>query len=230
MPFGFGKKTSEAPPASVPAPSQAPVSATIDLGKRTGKISLDKGEKVSIEKTQEIQATVSWKSGTDYDVFALVQFQDGRVETVSQFGTTQRPRDFQTSVAGGAVRHCGDVKRPGKSGVADEQLVIRMTPEIKAVVPVAYSAKSNGTGSFSRYKVSLMIDNGAGDSVEIDARHANNDDNVYSCVPGIIRNTTDGVQIEYLELYSRRGSELRPIVTPEGKVVMDAGPENAYKK
>ena len=235
--FGLGKKsqTAQAPVASTPSP--APVSASapvsgpvIDLGKRSGVISLDKGQKVSIEKTPEVRATVSWRTGTDYDVFALVLFKDGHVETVAQFGTVSNPHDYQTSVAGGAVSHCGDVKRPGASGVADEQIVIRMNADIAAVVPVAYSAKSNGTGSFFRYKVAMSIDNGVGDSVVIDARHANNDDRVYSCVPGIIRNTQDGVQVEYLELYSARKSELRPIVTPDGQVVMDRGPENAFKK
>ena len=48
-------------------------SSTISLEKVTGKVSLNKGQKpVIIEKTPEITATVSWETGTDYDIYALV--------------------------------------------------------------------------------------------------------------------------------------------------------------
>ncbi len=225
----FGKNKTVAPAPAPPAPAAPATEAPkVDLGKKTGRISLEKGQRVSIEKTQEILATVSWKSGTDYDVYALVLFKDGHVETVSTFGTKDDPEGFTLSVANGAVRHQGDITRPTGS-FAVEVLEIRLTPEIAAVVPVAYSAQSNGSGSFHRYKVSLAIDNGAGTRVEIEAKNANRDDGIYTCVPGIIRNTPDGVVIDALELYSRRGSEHRPGLRADGVVVMDAGPVNVYK-
>jgi tellurite resistance protein TerA len=56
---------------------------------------------------------------------------------------------------------------------------------------------------------------------------------VYSCVPGIIRNTPAGVVVEPLELYSKRSSENRPKLElqPDGNVTvaMDRGPRNEYK-
>jgi tellurite resistance protein TerA len=48
-------------------------------------------------------------------------------------------------------------------------------------------------------------------------------------VPGIIRNTPDGVVIEALEQYSRHSSENRPVLNRDFTVTMDAGPKNAYK-
>jgi tellurite resistance protein TerA len=223
----FGKsKSTQVADTFLPAPTPAPA---VDLGKRTGKLSLEKGQKVSIEKTQEILATVSWPSSTDYDVFALVLFRDGHTETCATYGTTKNKNDIHMSVGNGAVRHRGDVVRPDSSGVAVEELEVRLNPDIVAVVPVAYSAKSNGTGSFYRYKVTMAIDNGAGTRVQIDAKHANDDDRIYTCVPGIIRNTSDGVQIEALELYSQRNNENRPVLLANGTIKMDAGPENASK-
>jgi tellurite resistance protein TerA len=81
--------------------------------------------------------------------------------------------------------------------------------------------------------VSLNIDNRSGTNIAISSENANNDDQVYTCVPGIIRNTPEGVVVEPLELYSKRSSENRPrlILGRDGnvRVEMDAGPRNEYK-
>lgn len=200
----------------------------LDLGKKSGAINLSKGSRVTIEKTPVVVATASWASDTDYDLYALVQMRDGRVLTVSTFGTDKDPSGFSETVLDGAVRHRGDVGR-GAQGRATETIEITMTDDVAAVYPVAYSAQSNGTGSFRRYQVSLGIDNRAGTEVTIESRNASDDDAVYSVVIGAIRNTPDGVEIEGLEQYSKPGSEKRPLVKPDGRVVMDAGPTNAYK-
>ena len=110
-----------------------------------------------------------------------------------------------------------------------ETIEINLTPQIAAVVPVVYSAQSNGSGSFRRYRVGMAIDNGGGDTVTIDATNASDDDAVYTCVPGIIINDPDGVRIQFLELYSAQGSENRPAIGEDLIVRMDAGPVNAFK-
>lgn len=211
---------------AVPAPAAAPPTQ-VNLAK--GKINLDKGQRVSMAKTAAITATVSWNSETDYDVYALVLFRDGHVETAAQFGTADNPY-FTPVVAAGAVRHCGDIGRDaGRRGRAVEKVEIRLNDDIVCVVPVAYSAQSNGTGSFHRYKVSLAVDNGAGDVVTVDARHAQRHDNIYTCVPAIVWNRAHGVEIDAVELYSRPNSEYRPLLDHRGQLTMDAGPLNLYK-
>jgi uncharacterized protein involved in tellurium resistance len=228
--FGLGKKDS-APAPAASTPQAAPVAAAaptkgLDLGKQSGKISLEKGSRVTIEKTQTIKARATWSSNTDYDLYALVVLKSGQVLTVSTFGSKAEPNPT-TTVLNGAVRHLGDVGR-GAKGVAEETIEINMTDDIDFVVPVAYSAQSNGTGSFRTYQVSLGINNGAGTEVVIDAKHANKSSTIYSVAIGVIRNTVDGVQIESLEEYSQPGSESRPAIV-NGKVVMDAGAVNLYK-
>lgn len=183
-------------------------------------------------------------------IFALVRYRDGRTETVSTFGTAERRSDFRLATADGAVRHSGDVGRTqaqaqrkgrrrkpvaaGDPGTGRETIEINLNPQIAAVVPVVHSAQSNGAGSFRRYRVSMAIDNGTadsggGDTVTIDASDASDDDGVFSCVPGIIINDSDGVRIQFLELYSAPGSEHRPLVGNDLIVAMDAGPVNAFK-
>lgn len=243
------------PPANAPASPaislRKPGIDAVDLGTRTGTINLRKGEQVTITRTPLIVATCTWPRATDYDIFALVRYRDGHTETVSTFGTAEHQHDFRTATADGAVRHGGDVgrlparskprgwrRKPTPAAVAPEvgreSIEITLNPQIVAVVPVVYSAQSNGDGSFRRYQVSMAIDNGSaehggGDTVTIDATSASDDDAVYSCVPGIIINDPDGVRIQFLELYSRPASENRPVVGGDLIVKMDAGPVNAFK-
>lgn len=174
-----------------------------------------------------IIASISWPPKTDYDVFALVRYRDGHVESVAQFGTSENA-DYQQRTKDGAVVHTGDVQR-GQGQKAEETIEIRMNAEILAVVPVVYSAQSNGLGSFFKYKVSMAIDNGQGTRIQVDAADGNKSRFVFSCVPGIILNTEHGVEVQSLELYSRRMSEKRPIITEDLTVKMDAGPVNVFK-
>lgn len=224
--FGFGKKNDSVPAAAVQNTSAAPAQGKIDLGKKSGTISLEKGSRVTIEKTPVITAKCEWSSNTDYDLYALVLLKDGRELVVSTFGSETQP-DPTPSVLNGAVRHMGDVGR-GVAGVAQETIEIKLTDEIEAVVPIAYSAQSNGTGSFRRYQVSLSLNNGQGTEVTIDSKNASKHWGIYSVAIGIIRNTPDGAVIESLEEYSRPHSENRPAFV-NGNLVMDAGAKNRYK-
>ncbi|WP_460604134.1 TerD family protein [Jatrophihabitans fulvus] len=268
------------PPSAPPTPSAAAPAGTLDLGKRTGRIDMVKGQRVSIEKSDLIVASIEWPPDTDYDVFALIHYADGHSETVATFGTDE-DESFSLTSSDGAVRHLGDVGRredddeddlppppdrvklPGESrkdrkareareaaerearlaalraeraaqaaaapAVVQERIEIRPHPGIVAITPVAYSAQSNGEGSFRRYRVSMAIDNGRGTTVRIDAANADDDDFVFSCVPGVIRVDGADVTVDAVEQYSASGSERRPVLAADGTVTMDAGPENDFK-
>lgn len=195
-------------------------------------VNMRKGDApISMSKTATITATATWSSSTDYDLYALVVGRDGNVHHVANFGAKNIPanpihRGVRLGVDAG--------RAAGASGAAVETLTIAFDDTIAAVIPVAYSAQSNGTGSFRRYKVALTVDNGAGEQVNISADNANNNDTIYTCVPAVIHNGADGrVWVEYLEAYSRPSSEDRPhaVLHPNGavEVRMDAGPRNEYK-
>lgn len=227
-------QTSKGPSSTVSAAdhkNNQPLKSSLNLEKVKGKINLEKGQKsVLIDKTPEITATVSWKSGTDYDIYALVYNKDGKQIDVAMFGAKGVPP--LQSFGNGAVEHMGDVGRNSKA-TKTEVIKLRLRDDILAVVPVVYSAQSNGTGSFYRYKVSMSIDNHDGTAVTISANNANNNDKIYTCVPGILYNTPEGVIISPLELYSKPNSESRPILKMGSsnmvEVIMDKGPKNNYK-
>lgn len=229
--FGVEVAEETATSSPVPPPTPAPAVFTPNFQKVTGAVNLSKNSApVIIEKTREITATISWKSGTDYDVYALVLLNDGRQIDVATFGADGvLPL---TSFDNGAVEHMGDVGRGGE-GDKEEVLKIRLNDRILAVVPVAYSARSNGTGSFFKYKVTMAIDNNQGTKVTIPAENANQDNKIYTCVPGMILNEPGGAVIVPLEYYSSPKSERRPKVYKREKgnvqVVMDDGPINNYK-
>ncbi len=208
----------------------------VDLTKAepvSGAVSLTKGGPtvVLIKDTRNVEATVSWRSGTDYDVYGLVLLKDGSSRSVATF----RARGVPACDYYNGVRHLGDVTAADarRREEVTETLSIVMDESIVAVVPVVYSARNNGTGSFHRYKVSLAVDDGRGTRVEVPADQANNDDRVYTCVPGIIYNTPDGVVVERRELYSKHNSEYRPVVKLDRRgnveIIMDQGPENLAK-
>lgn len=207
------------------------IPSSINFEKVKGNINLDKGQKaIIIDKTPEITATVSWETGTDYDIYALVYTKDGKQVDVAMFGAKGIPPLSQ--FGNGAVEHMGDVGRNSGS-VKKEVIKLRLTNDILAVVPVVYSAQSNGTGSFYKYKVSMSIDNHSGTSVTISSKNANNNNRIYTCVPGILHNTQDGVIINPIELYSKPNSEYRPALKLGSsnmvEVIMDQGPKNKYK-
>ncbi|HVI69737.1 MAG TPA: hypothetical protein VM581_04760 [Magnetospirillaceae bacterium] len=204
----------------------------INLTKESGGIKLTKD-------TGDVFSIIARWGRKDYDVYALVEYVDGHVEVVSCFGTTDAPHDFSMRTKDGAVVHVSGDKATSDHGGADlPQEVIRVTlnSNIRTVVPVVYSAKNSGTGSFKRYGVSTYVIAGAHDTVpqsapqmlRVEAVNASNNDNVYTFVPAAIINGPDGAQLLPLELYSRGGSELRPTVQ-NGRVSMDSGKENAAK-
>lgn len=222
----FNKK-----PKENAAPTSAPV-ATVDLtaappvvAKSNGLINLEKGSRIKIDKSPVIRAKATWSSKTDYDLYAIVLMKNGEQKVVSTFGSKEQPSPTPT-ILDGKIRHLGDVGR--QSTTAEETIEIVLTDDVAAVVPIAYSAQSNGTGSFYQYNVSLSLDNGQGTNVTIDAKHANKSSTIYTVAIGIIINTPDGVIIEGLESYSKPGSELRPAFV-KNEFFMDAGSRNLYK-
>lgn len=220
-------------PPPVPAASVAPVPPPAGVNFSKGAVTLTKGAgPVLLEKTPLVRLRVAWASGTDYEAYALVVLTSGEVVHIATFPAAGVPAKPQY---GDLVRHLGDrgrgdVRRGG--GQTEEIIEVRPAPEIAAVIPVAYSAINNGTGSFHKYRVTLSIENGA-DSVTIPADQAKKSSWIFTCVPGIVHNRPEGVLVERLELYSRRFSEHRPtaVLHPDGRVEvrMDKGPVNQFK-
>lgn len=214
-------------------------------------INLTKGASANLTKRSpnaKFTLTCSWSSDTDYDLYAIVLYRNGRTEHVALFNAVDPKKHkkvvipAQIRTADGAVSHRGDIRQPDASnspyrdtdaGISEEIIDVTLNDDILAVVPVAYSAQGNGTGSFRRYMVSMRVTGEDGQEIQVDASNASANETVYSCVPGVIKNGDGQVTVTNLELYSAPSSENRPEVSirnGETDIVMDAGPRNEYKK
>lgn len=196
-------------------------------------INMVKGDApVTLNKVHEFTVRMMWPARTDYDLGAELLYADGSTESLAMFGArenigyeipaTQVSKD-------GSVTHSGDVKRKLFGSSAEESLTIKVDPstQVVGIAPWAYSAQSNGTGSFRKYNVVLLVSDGT-NTVKIDARNISDSETVYTCVPAIIRIVDGAAVVSYSEVYSYRGSERRPAWVGT-KLTMDAGPRNNYK-
>ena len=212
---GNGKPSgAERPPDNIPKSGAEPSSKPV---------SLKKGEKVSLVKSGKyVTVENGWAAPQkDYDLKALVRYRDGRLIYV---GAANDDEVLQTPE--GAVRHGGDVQRPGES----EKIIIKWDPSIASVAVSSYSARENGTGSFYRYGVFVRITSGA-QVIEIPATGTNTNDRSYTLCFGeiLFGKNRDELTVSALELYSKPNSEHR-IGYRGDRVVMDIGPVGRFKK
>lgn len=196
--------------------------ATAVAAPASGKISLEKGQSISLDKTSSgtISAENGWSAkGKDYDLKALVRYKDG---TTVYVGAANK--DEKLSTREGAITHSGDAKKAGEL----ETITIKHHPDIASVALSSYSALENGAGSFREYGVYVNIKNGS-QTVGIDAKDASAKSSSYTlCFGEIVFNDDGTFTVTNLEMYSKGGSEKR-IAYKGDRVVMDAGPEGQPK-
>jgi hypothetical protein len=193
-------------------------------------INLTKGSSpVTLSKASRLGVKIMWPATTDYDAGCEILYKDGTTESIATFGARGVAALWRSR--NNTVRHSGDI---GRGGEVTAQEIVEIDPddEIVEITPWAYSAQSNGTGSFRRHAVSMEVSDGT-NTVRIDASNASSHDNIYTCVPGIIRFTSEGAEVEYAELYSDPRSEARPCYKKGGvfgkmRFTLD-GPRNNYK-
>lgn len=187
------------------------------------KISLKKGQKVSLAKNSGVPIIIEngWTAkGKDYDLKALVRYRSGKLLYVGAAND-----DELLCTPEGAVKHGGDVTNPGEL----EHIDITWHPDIASVAVSSYSAIENGTGSFHRYGVYVRIKNGS-QVIEIPAKDASADERSYTLCFGeiIYGETANSFEVSALEMYSAPNSEHR-IGYRGSTVVMDIGPEGRSK-
>jgi stress response protein SCP2 len=200
-------------------------------------INMTKGSSpVQLRKDQGITARVSWPAETDYDLGAEILYRDGTTESIATFPTVTpgkqiiSPKNLVSR--NGTVRHGGDAARG--EGTSTETITVNPDAEIDSIAFWAYSAQSNGTGSFRRYAVSMEVTDGT-ETVQIAATNASDNATVYTCVPGMVSFENGSPRVEYLEEYSRPGSENRPEFRQAGMLKktmvfkVDGGHRNDWK-
>ncbi|MCR5717997.1 MAG: TerD family protein [Oscillospiraceae bacterium] len=224
--FGGTEAPVPTAPAVKPAVSDllAPIADT-PKPSASGKVSLKKGQKISLKKQASGSAYIRIENGwtaprKDYDLKALVRYRNGKTIYV---GAANQDEVMMTPE--GAVIHGGDIKVPGEL----EHIDIKWHPDIASVAVSSYSAIENGVGSFRQFGVFVRIINGD-QVIEIAAADASADPKSYTlCFGEILFGTEqDSLEVSALEMYSRPSSENR-IGYRKDKVVMDIGPRGRTK-
>ena len=199
-------------------------SAQNKIEQKSEKISLKKGQKISLTKKADDKPIIienGWTAyGKDYDLKALVRYRDGRLIYIGAAND-----DEVLSTPEGAVVHGGDIKNPGEL----EHIKIKWHPEIASVAVSSYSALENGTGSFREYGVFVRIINGK-QIIEIPAEDTSRNGYSYTlCFGEIIFKSNKNFEVSALEMYSQAHSERR-IGYVGDQVRMDIGPQGQVKQ
>ncbi|MFJ8106010.1 TerD family protein [Streptomyces sp. NPDC096132] len=112
----------------------------------------------------------------------------------------------------------GDSRVPGR-----EVVRIGRPDEQGYVLLCAYSAVSNGAGSFHSFGARVVVDDGRGSTVTVPL-YENTSTRYWVAIALVDFTSADGAAIHHVEAYSARMTERRPVLHPDGTVEMNAGP------
>lgn len=240
------KPRTEAAPVPAPA-APAPARAPADLTKAPlGRISLDKGSQVSLsldKKDRELVVTVAleWdggsddrrRRGADLDLYALfvpaAQAQRGSQApgTIIKTGRGEKKGkggDVVYYKNLGSLRQAPYIQLDGDARVPGRETIRIVRPEEQGYVLLcAYSAVSNGFGSFKSFGAQVVVDDGRGSHITVPL-YENTKTRYWVAIALVDFTTADGAAIQHIESYSGRMNERRPVLHPDGTIEMNAGP------
>ncbi|MEU5399792.1 TerD family protein [Streptomyces sp. NPDC005963] len=111
----------------------------------------------------------------------------------------------------------GDSKIPGR-----EVIRIVRPDEQGYVLLCAYSALSNGSGSFRSFGAHVVIDDGRGSAVTVPL-YEETETSYWVAIALVDFTAPEGVAVRHVETYGSEGSERRPVLQLDGAITMDAG-------
>ncbi|MFE5538632.1 hypothetical protein [Streptomyces sp. NPDC056492] len=133
----------------------------------------------------------------------------GRALCYKNLGSLKEPPHMQLS---------GDAKAPGEESIS----IVRPDQQGYALI-CAYSAVSNGAGSFRSYGARVVVTDGIGSTVTVPL-YDDTDTSYWVAIAFVDFTDPRGVSISHVERYSKRFTEKRPVLHTDGTVLMDAGP------
>lgn len=215
----FGIEVAEQKAAPKPV---APINKPVQAPNQITKIELKKKQSVNIQKSKMVTATLEWKTNNDLDLYCFYVTKTGEVGKVYY-------RNLGSSKVSPYIELDGDSQEPGK-----ETIRIYRPEALKYILFAAYSAVSNGVGSFHSMKAKAIVDNHMG-SVVTAPLLERNDHAYWVCIAHIDFTNSSEMKISHVESYSRDHSEASPLLYEDGRFRMDVGPvefkyEEDYKK
>ncbi|MDT7844569.1 TerD family protein [Streptomyces justiciae] len=246
-------ETPSAPVKTPPAPAPAAAAPTSLVKPPLGKVSLDKGGQVAIsldKQDRELVVTVAleWdggsdqrrRRGADLDLYALFvpasKAQRGGSEapgTIVKTGLAKKmpekgdkgPKaDVVYYKNLGSLKQAPYIQLDGDSKVPGRETVRIVRPDQQGYVLLcAYSALSNGFGSFKSFGAQVVVDDGRGSNVTVPL-FENTKTRYWVAIALVDFTSADGAAIHHIEAYSGRMTERRPVLHPDGTIEMNAGP------
>ncbi|PED71328.1 tellurium resistance protein [Bacillus pseudomycoides] len=184
---------------ATPMPTQIPM-----------KVELKKKQSVNIQKSKMVTATLEWETNKDLDLYCFYVTKAGEMGKIYY-------RNLGSSNMSPYIALDGDAQEPGK-----ETVRIYRPEALKYVLFAAYSALSNGVGSFYSMKAKAVVDNHMGNVVTAPLLEIN--DNAYwVCIAHIDFTNQNEMKISHVESYSRDHSEASPLLYEDGQFRMDVG-------
>lgn len=139
----------------------------------------------------------------------------GRAVYYKNLGSLTEPPYLQLS---------GDARVPGEETIS----IVRPDQQGYALI-CAYSALSNGAGSFRSYGARVVVTDGMGSTVTVPL-YEDSSTSYWVAIAFVDFTDPRGVSITHVERYSKRFTEKRPVLHTDGTVLMDAGPVEFKRK
>ncbi|MFB6641753.1 TerD family protein [Streptomyces chartreusis] len=231
-----------APPMSLRKPPLGTIS--LDKGSQVW-MSLDKADRELV-----VTATLEWdggsdqrrKKGADLDLYALFvpaskavrgEQPPGSLRTRKK-GSAPAPDTGTAKKGKGAdvvyYKRLGSLKnRPfvhldGDSRVPGRETLRIVRPDEQGYVLLcAYSALSNGFGSFRSFGAKVVVTDDRGSTVTVPL-FENTKTRYWVAIALVDFTSPDGAAIQHIEAYSARMTERRPVLHTDGTIEMNAGP------
>ncbi|MFB6931530.1 TerD family protein [Streptomyces chartreusis] len=230
------------PPMSLRKPPLGTIS--LDKGSQVS-MSLDKADRELV-----VTATLEWdggsdqrrKKGADLDLYALFvpaskavrgEQPPGSLRTRKK-GSAAAP-DAGTAKKGkgadvvyykrlGSLRNRPFVHLDGDSRVPGRETLRIVRPDEQGYVLLcAYSALSNGFGSFRSFGAKVVVTDDRGSTVTVPL-FENTKTRYWVAIALVDFTSPDGAAIQHIEAYSARMTERRPVLHTDGTIEMNAGP------
>jgi uncharacterized protein involved in tellurium resistance len=124
----------------------------------------------------------------------------------------------------GSLRQAPYIQLDGDARVPGRETIRIVRPEEQGYVLLcAYSAVSNGFGSFKSFGAQVVVDDGRGSHITVPL-YENTKTRYWVAIALVDFTTADGAAIQHIESYSGRMNERRPVLHPDGTIEMNAGP------
>lgn len=189
-----------------PQPVQSPPEAVVPL-----TVTLKKKEAISIRKSEKVVATLEWKSKKDLDLYCFYVLKDGTEGKVYYRTPGHAHKEPYITLDGDA------------QGAGKETVVVHKPSELKYVLFSAYSAVSNGFGSFKSMKAKAIVDNQMGQKVTSPLFEKNHFA-YWVAIAKIDFTDPNEMSVSHVEKYSKSGTERSPLLYQDGSFEMNVGP------